>query len=136
MAGAWDVMRGRFATDADVRFVAGTPLVELLAPLVWVDADGRAWRVPRGALSDGASIPRWAWVVIGHPFDWPYRRAAILHDHQCRTRPETSAAVHWRFRQAMLADGAPAWRAWLVWAAVRVAGPRWGAPAQLAPGAS
>ena len=35
---------------------------------------------PAGMLTDGASIPRFFWRLIGSPFTGPYRRAAIFHD--------------------------------------------------------
>ncbi len=117
--------RGRFTTEADVRLVTDAPVVALLAPLRWEDADGTVHVVPTGFRSDGASVPRLAWWLLGHPLERRIRRAAILHDHQCATRREPSAVVHARFRAALLADGTRPWRAWCAWAGVRVAGPRW-----------
>ena len=38
--------------------------------------------VPEGYVSDGASIPRWLWTVVGHPFG-EYAQAAVLHDMLC-----------------------------------------------------
>lgn len=35
--------------------------------------------VPRGFISDGASIPKAAWWIIGSPFD-EYLEASIIHD--------------------------------------------------------
>lgn len=35
--------------------------------------------VPKGFLTDFASIPRWAWPIIGHPTG-PYGCAAVVHD--------------------------------------------------------
>lgn len=35
--------------------------------------------VPAGTICDGASIPRFAWTIIGHPFD-EYLEDAVLHD--------------------------------------------------------
>ena len=36
--------------------------------------------VPVGFVSDGATIPRFAWPIIGSPLTGKYRAAAILHD--------------------------------------------------------
>lgn len=35
--------------------------------------------VPEGFITDGASIPRFLWVFVGHPFA-EYAQAAVLHD--------------------------------------------------------
>jgi len=35
---------------------------------------------PSGMETDGASIPRFFWRVIGHPMSLPYVKAAVLHD--------------------------------------------------------
>ena len=40
--------------------------------------------VPRGFVSDGASMPRIAWRALGHPFDYDYLYEAILHDYLYR----------------------------------------------------
>ncbi len=35
---------------------------------------------PKGMPTDGASIPRVFWRLIGSPFTGPYRRPAVFHD--------------------------------------------------------
>ena len=45
--------------------------------------------VPPGFESDGASMPRFFWRLIGHPFSMDYLREAILHDYFYRTQPIT-----------------------------------------------
>lgn len=39
--------------------------------------------VPKGFVSDGASIPRFAWSIVGHPFSG-YLAAAVVHDYLYR----------------------------------------------------
>ena len=39
-----------------------------------------AFVVPKGARTDGASIPRFLWRVCGHPLQAPRVYAAMLHD--------------------------------------------------------
>jgi hypothetical protein len=106
----------------------GTSRVRLAAPLVWRDPQGAEHCVPVGFWSDGATIPRWAWWLVGGPLDGPYRRAAILHDWQCVVKVEPAATVHRRFYRAMRADGVPAWIAGLFYGVVQLAGPRWPSP--------
>ena len=42
---------------------------------------GSTIEVPVGFVSDGATIPRFAWFFIGSPMTGKYRGAAILHDY-------------------------------------------------------
>lgn len=44
------------------------------------DLCGFAFTVPKGAETDGASIPRFLWRVCGHPLEAPRVYAAMLHD--------------------------------------------------------
>ena len=40
-------------------------------------------KVPKGFVCDGATIPKFLWLVIGHPMD-AYAQAAFLHDYICK----------------------------------------------------
>ncbi|AHK11759.1 hypothetical protein S144_45 [Shewanella sp. phage 1/44] len=39
--------------------------------------------IPTGFLTDGASIPKIAWSLIGTPFEPRFITAAIVHDYMC-----------------------------------------------------
>jgi hypothetical protein len=117
--------RGRWRSEAQVYLLRDAPFVELAAPLEWEEPDGRVVSVPVGFRSDGATIPQWAWSLVGGRLDGRYRRAAILHDWQCVTQKEPPLVVHARFREAMLADAVAPLVAWAFWLVVRVAGPTW-----------
>ena len=39
--------------------------------------------IPKGFVTDGASIPKVCWYFIGHPFG-KYLKAALVHDYLCR----------------------------------------------------
>ena len=45
--------------------------------------------LPRGYVFDGASIPRLAWSMIGHPFDPSFLVAAAVHDWYCDQAAQT-----------------------------------------------
>ena len=45
-----------------------------------VDVRGFSFVVPKGSMTDGASIPRFLWRVCGHPLQAPRVYAAMLHD--------------------------------------------------------
>ena len=76
---------------------------------------------------DGASIPRWAWTGIGHPFMREYERAALVHDY-LYGRPEAReavglgedrAAVDRLFLAHLLEDGVSPAAAHVMWWAVQ-----------------
>ena len=92
----------------------------LLAELRYRTPGGATWTVPAGFESDGASVPRLALVLIA-PWDRA-ERASWLHDWLYETRSTARSTADWLFRRAMADDGVAAWRRWLVWAAVRLAG--------------
>lgn len=41
--------------------------------------------IPAGFIFDGASIPRFLWRVVGHPFNSRYITAACVHDYLYQT---------------------------------------------------
>jgi hypothetical protein len=97
----------------------------LVTPLTaWVDR--QLVEVPVGFETDGASVPPLFWPIISHPLAPSSLRAAILHDYEVRTKRRDSVAVHRTFHRALLTDGCARLRAWLMWLAVRVFGPRFG----------
>lgn len=78
-------------------------------------------RVKRGFVTDGASVPRMAWFLAGHPMESPRVLAALAHDwlyaaHVC-TREEADAV----YREILLRYRA-AWRVAVEHAALRVFG--------------
>lgn len=75
---------GRFEGEPRVEFLHGGTLVRLLDDFVYHDADARRWVAPKGLVSDGASIPRVVWSVIGPPIGAPYFNAGLLHDARYR----------------------------------------------------
>jgi len=97
--------------------------VRLLSLLQYIDDQEQAWQAPEGLVSDGASIPRVFWWLIGSPFTGKYRRGAVVHDayhkdHKGRSRK----AVDKVFYQIMREDGVRWWKAQSIYWAVRVGG--------------
>lgn len=78
-----------------------------------IEVDGLHLRVPAGWDDfDGASIPRWLWNSVGHPFTREFQRAALVHDYlygvpAARTRPEIDnrAKADALFYRMLLLDG-------------------------------
>jgi hypothetical protein len=72
-----------FSCDVACQFLDGEGdhrQVRLLQPLDYTDRFGSLWSAPAGLISDGASIPRQCWTLIGSPYTGPYRRIAFVHD--------------------------------------------------------
>ena len=55
--------------------------VMLLQPFSYTDPNHQYWHVPKGESVDGASIPRWLWILIGAPYVGDYREASVIHDY-------------------------------------------------------
>jgi hypothetical protein len=107
-----------------VRFV-DRGRVQLLAPLVWRTST-TVLTVPASFETDGASVPAALWPVVGHPLSGSLLRAAILHDFEIVTQLAPSRVVHRRFYAALRSTGVGRVRAALLYAVVRLFGPRWG----------
>ncbi len=77
--------------------------------------------IPKGYETDGASIPKFAWSLIGGPLG-KYAPAAVLHDllyyTQTRTRKESDRI----FLEAMKVLGVNRFKRWLMHKCVRVFG--------------
>ncbi len=52
----------------------------VLTELRYTDPQGQVWIAPPGSVTDGASLPRALWSIMGGPFEGKYRNASILHD--------------------------------------------------------
>lgn len=86
--------------------------------------DMKTLMVPAGFRTDLASTPRVLWAVIPPFGRWD--EAAVLHDHlyggACSiTREDADAALYF----GMTECNVPQWKAWVMWASVRVFGGWW-----------
>ena len=105
-------------------------------PAVEPGPDGRTWRIvragrydcglglvdlPVGSTTDFASVPRWAWGFAA-PASGRHRLAALIHDRLYQTRQTPRAVADAIFRAEMRRARVPAWRAWLMGAAVGLVG--------------
>jgi len=70
-------------------FYSGSPITRwepdgrnmtVMSELRYTDPQGVVWVAPTGSVTDGASIPRSLWSIMGGPFEGQYRNASILHD--------------------------------------------------------
>lgn len=87
-----------------------------LGPLI----DGKATLILRGFKTDGISIPRVAWSVIGNPFSMPMLAYALPHDGEYAAELVPQKEADGRFLQGMSEDGRIGWvKRNAVWTAVR-----------------
>ncbi len=127
-------------TEITLKEVGQTGLKELVDNgLTFTDSEGRKWTAPRGTLTDGASVPRYALAVSDGRFDEKFLKAAVVHDAYCQDInkercPEQYRTLPWKDVHRMFYDGClagrtPQLRAKIMFAAVWLFGPRWDDPA-------
>jgi len=92
--------------------------------------------VPKGFVTDLASIPRWGWILL--PPDGPWVKGAVIHDFLYATRgtgvwkkhpsgnsraePYSRAEADWILRDALRNRGVDIVRRNIIWLAVRIGG--------------
>ena len=94
-----------FSDRAQVRYVA-SGVVELLRDLGYYGSSG-TFVVKKGFLSDGASIPRPFWGLVGHPLSSDYLESAILHDALARSGMYGPREADDIMHEAMVAQETP-----------------------------
>jgi hypothetical protein len=122
-------MTGTFSGELDLRHGRLGDWLDwtLLAPLTFVTSAGPI-TAPAGFRTDGASIPRVLWALLSPTGRW--LAPAVIHDMGCdllaagtpHSMMPTRADVDAVFHEAMLSVGTNKVTAWIMWAAVRLAG--------------
>jgi hypothetical protein len=118
------VQAQRFEGELLLRPLDGTHM-ELMQDFSFIDSTGRLWKAPKGYRTDGASIPRALWSVVGSPFTGLYLRAAVVHDVYCYLKSREWKLVHQTFYDAMISGGVTPRQAKVMYYAVLRFGPRW-----------
>ncbi len=116
---------GLFVGNPKGEFINGSerPLFKLHQSFVYRDPNGLEWTAPANEVVDGASIPWYAWSLVGGPFSGNYLNAAIIHDYFCCSKSREYHSTHHAFWLGMRAAGVSKAMAWTFWAAVRLRGP-------------
>jgi hypothetical protein len=86
--------------------------------------------VPRGFVSDGASVPRAMWSI--YPPFGKYLEAAVVHDWYCVLGNRGESPIDYKvaakvFREAMAVCGVNKWRRFKMYWAVILGGPKFSA---------
>jgi len=83
---------------------------------------GKLYIAKVGFIFDGASIPKWAWSLIGHPLSSFYIRSALIHDLLYVAELESREICDLIFRDMLEADRVKRWKINPMYAAVYVGG--------------
>lgn len=83
------------------------------------------WRIPRGSVVNGASIPRGFMWLVGSPFDRGRRLSSAIHDVMCQEKRIAYRVVHELFDEMVRHESNNSWRGKLMGWAVMKFGPRW-----------
>jgi hypothetical protein len=117
-------MTGRFLTDLATKQVAGKANADILTALLsyWSDVLGVQVDVPIGFSTDYASVPRVPGVFELFGGDIGDDPAAVVHDYLYSLGKYPRDVCDAVFREALIACGVPAWKAYVMWLGVRVGG--------------
>lgn len=119
---------GYFPERPQLEWLDDGRLMQLLRDFIYIDQANTTWTAPKGAKTDGASIPPIFWLFVGGPFEGQYRNAAIVHDTECDSKTHEWWLVHKMFYNASRAGGVGWIKARLMYTAVYMFGPRWTVP--------
>jgi hypothetical protein len=119
-----------FIGELILRPLDGTRM-EIMQDFYFKDKADRLWKAPKGYQTDGASIPRALWTIVGSPYTGKYLKAAVIHDVYCELRSRESKLVHKTFYDGMIAAGVENMQAKVMYYAVLRFGPRWVVDRQL-----
>lgn len=74
--------------------------------------------IPKGFITDGASIPKFAWPIVGHPLQ-KYAQAAVVHDYLYHTQTSKRKRADVIFHEAMGVLKVANWKRTIMYQAVR-----------------
>lgn len=112
--------------ESSTKFQLGDSTTLKLSKVLVYSVGGGHYKVPKGFLTDGASIPTWSLVLMswyhGHQtdrFSDGWLAAAILHDYQRRSKIVSDRVADAVFFD-ILKETTDSLTAWVMWAAVRL----------------
>jgi hypothetical protein len=115
-------MKAQFFGEVLTTWLNKSRKMRLLQTLSYQDKHRKKWTAKKGAIVDGASIPRVFWFFVGSPFSGKYRRSSVIHDVYYTTKSEPRKQVDLMFYQAMRTDGVNYFKAKMMYFGVRLGG--------------
>jgi Protein of unknown function (DUF1353) len=122
---------GSFSGNLELEPLADGRNMRVLQDFSYTDWQGHTLTAVKGFISDGATIPRSVWSLVGGPWDGRYRNAAVIHDVGCDSHKYTWRDTDRLFFEAMLDSGVTRSLALTMYWGVLVGGPRWEAVASI-----
>lgn len=116
---------GKYTGNVEAIWCPDGRSMRLTKSFSYIDPKGKKWTAPKGAVVDGASIPRFAWTLVGGPFTGKYREASVIHDIACDLKEDKYKKVHRNFYYGMRASGVAHIDAAIKYTAVKIFGPKW-----------
>ena len=98
-------------------------LIQHIIVIVRVDTQTYYIKLDKGFTSDGCTIPRLLWTVLGCPHNQEYLPASLIHDwllchpQEINRDRNLSSRI---FRQVLLNEGVERWKAQLMYLAVEL----------------
>jgi len=110
-----------FTTPLDVRFLDGKnwKLLEKFEYYIGEKENNNVIKIPKGFITDFASIPRIFWTIIGHPTG-KYGKSAVIHDWLYRKGIGTRKQADKIFLDGMKVLRVFYLRRWTIYFAVRL----------------
>lgn len=109
---------GEFINDLRVEYLDGKRwmVIEDFTFTYRRNGEQHVITIPKGFITDFASIPRWLWIIAGTV--GKYNKAAVLHDYlytaQIMSRLDSD-----RLYRKMMIPILPAWKVWTAYHVVR-----------------
>jgi len=120
---------GQLVGTVETRWENDGRNMTLLRDFAYVEPNGTThWDARIGSVIDGATIPMWAWSIVGGPYEGKYRNASVVHDVACEKKVRPWKTTHRMFYMAARAGGTGKVRAKIMYGAVYHFGPRWPDP--------
>lgn len=118
--------------DDNFRYYEPPKLSPLISGELWELADdwnvwikGQRYTIPKGFVTDGASIPRVLWRVCGHPMSTQRFPVALFHDWAYSTECTfvfTRSHADEIYRDGLISLGFKPWKANLEYTTLRLCG--------------
>jgi len=106
--------------ELGVDFLQSGDTAVLTKEFAYTTKDGITYVVPVGFVTDFATVPQAFQNIV--PKIGPYTKATILHDYWYKAATNTRAWADKEFLNACLILGTPRWKAYLMYAGVRLFG--------------
>lgn len=116
-----------FPKKLEAKFI-GNHQWKLIRSFIYISKLGGKIEAPIDFVSDGASIPRFAWIIVGSPWSGVFPYAAVIHDFLYSKLGKLDNKTYTRYQcdkiflEAMRVLGVSWWKRRIMYRAVRMWG--------------